>query len=352
MANFGKQRTIKPWLVALVVTVFIGAIYSSLWLAVATSLREQVVIWIREQSDHGLNMGYEQLMVSGFPFAIHLEAKTPALSVSNTLLPFDWQGENLRVTTQFWDRNRLQVEVSGQQVMIFGKTKEIQKFTGDVKQAMAEFVFSEGEIKKASIALRDVQLLNYIPAYSDISIPRAELFLSRLERTKGENHVEGWSLSALTEDLILPLFKGSPLSNKLGLILEARLNGNIASGRLVKSLENWRDNGGTVEMKKLKIGHGPLKIHTEGTLALDNKLQPIGALTAHLEGFYETIDALKKLGIVEASNAITAKVLVGVLSRTPVVGGPSVLNLAITVQNGNLYIGPVRLLQLPEITWH
>jgi hypothetical protein len=97
--------------------------------------------------------------------------------------------------------------------------------------------------------------------------------------------------------------------------------------------------------------HGPLKINTNGTLALDGKLQPIGALTANLEGFFETIDALKRLGVVKARNAITAKVVLGVLSRAPSGGGPAILNLALTAQNRYLYLGPVRLLELPEIKW-
>jgi hypothetical protein len=138
----------------------------------------------------------------------------------------------------------------------------------------------------------------------------------------------------------------------MGFNFNARLIGNIENGQLVKSLENWRDRGGTIELEKLKIEHGPLKIQTEGTLALDGKLQPIGALTAQLKGFYETIDALKKLGVVKARNAITAKMFMGVLSRTPAGGGPPVLNIAITAQNQNLYVGPVRLLQLPEVNWH
>ena len=86
-------------------------------------------------------------------------------------------------------------------------------------------------------------------------------------------------------------------------------------------------------MKTLKIDMDLESSYSD--FALDNKLQPIGALTV-LEGFYQTIDALKALGVVTARNAITAKVLIGVLSRAPVDGGPPVLNLSITAQNQNL----------------
>ena len=351
MSNSNKQRRTRSWIVALVFVSFISAIYSSLWFVLVTTMQEQAVTWIKKQSDHGLSVRYKQLVASGFPFAVHLEVKNPTLSVSDTFPPFEWRGENLRVTTQIWDRNRFKIEISGQQVLTLWKAKEIRKFTGDLKQVLGQFVFSAGEIKKVSIAFRGVQLINNVSTYSAIRIPRADLFLQRLERTQRDHQAASWRLSASTENLTLPLLKNSPLSSKLSLILEASLFGNIDKSHLIKSLEKWRDNGGVAEIEKLKIVHGPLKIHTEGTIALDDKMQPIGALTAHLEGFYETIDALKKLGIVKASSAITAKVLVGVLSRTPVAGGPPVLNLAITVQDQNLYIGPVRLLRLPEVSW-
>ena len=352
MTDFDKQRTIRPWLIASVVLVFIGAIYSILWIALAMSVQEQSVMWIKEQSNHGLNLRYEKLVASGYPFAIHLEVTSPALSVSKNAFSLDWQGESLKVTTRLWDKNRYRIEVSGEQILVFGKAKEGQKFTGDVEQALAEFVLFKGELTIVNIGLTEVQLINYNAASEVIGIPRAELLVKKLEKPDVDVHAASWSLSASTENLILPWFRFSPLGTKLSLITENPLNWENEGDNLVRSLENWRDNGGTAELKTLKIGHGPLKVHTEGTLALDNKLQPIGALTAKLEGFYQTIDALKALGVVTARNAITAKVLIGVLSRAPVDGGPPVLNLSITAQNQNLYIGPIRLLKLPKVNWH
>ena len=89
MTDFDKQRTIRPWLIASVVLVFIGAIYSILWIALAMSVQEQSVMWIKEQSNHGLNLRYDKLVASGYPFAIHLEVTSPALSVSKNAFSLD-----------------------------------------------------------------------------------------------------------------------------------------------------------------------------------------------------------------------------------------------------------------------
>ena len=45
-----------------------------------------------------------------------------------------------------------------------------------------------------------------------------------------------------------------------------------------RSLEDWRDRGGTIEVDNLKMQAWALKIDTKGTLALDGKLQPVGEL--------------------------------------------------------------------------
>ncbi len=351
MGDFNKQRTRRPWLIAFSIMVLFFTIYSCLWLVLALSLRDQVVNWIDDQKDQGFNVRYNKLQATGYPFAICLEITSPRLGVPKTSTSWDWQGTNLRVMFEFWDRKSFRLETSGQQTLALSKAGQIKKFSGNIDYALGQFVFSDGEIKKVGIALQGVQLTNRDTADATISIPSAQLSLDRLKRAKGDYQSASWSLSGSTAGLSLPWFSASPLGNNLGLSLKARLIGIIKRGPLIQSLEDWRDRGGTIELEKLKLKHGPLKINTNGTLALDGKLQPIGALTANLEGFFETIDALKRLGVVKARNAITAKIMLGVLSRTPKGGGPAILNLALTAQKRHLYLGPVRLLELPEVNW-
>jgi len=351
MGDFDKQRTRRPWLIAFSIMVLFCAVYSCLWLVLALSSRDQAVSWIEEQKAQGFNVRYDRLQATGYPFAICFEITNPGLGVPKTPTSWDWQGTNLRVKAQLWDRNSFRLETSGQQILTFKKAGNIKKFSGDTDYALGQLVFSDGEIKKVGFTLRGVQLTNRDNANTMISIPSAQLSLDRLMRTKGDYQSASWNLSGSTAGLSLPWFTASPLGMELVLSIKARLLGSIKKGPLVQSLEDWRDRGGTVELEKLRMQHGPLKINTNGTLALDDKLQPIGALTANLEGFFKTIDALKMLGVIKARNAITAKMMLGVLSRTPAGGGPAILNLALTAQNRYLYLGPVRLLKLPEINW-
>ena len=352
MSDFDKTRTRKPWLIAFGVMAIFGIIYSGLWLALAISSREQVIKWIEEQQANGFSVRYDKLLAAGYPFAIRLEVTNPGFGAPTIAAPWNWEGTHLNVTAKLWDRENFSLETSGKQILAFSVAGKTQTFIGNVERVLCQLGFSEGAIKKAGVTLQGVKLTSQDTANAAINVPRAQMSVERLARAQADHQAASWSLSGSMADLSLPWLKASPLGVMVErLSLKAHLIGNIKAGALVHSLEDWRDKGGTIELKNMNLRHGPLKIKTDGTLALDGKLQPIGALTAHLEGFFETIDALKRLGVVKARNAITAKILMGVLSRTPAGGGPAVLNLALTAQDRYLYVGPVRLLKLPEINW-
>ena len=74
-------------------------------------------------------------------------------------------------------------------------------------------------------------------------------------------------------------------------------------------------------------------------------------MTARITGFRETVDALVAAGAVRPRDAMTAKIVLGVLAKTPEDGGPPRITAPLSAQDGALYIGPVRLFHLPAIRW-
>ncbi len=56
-------------------------------------------------------------------------------------------------------------------------------------------------------------------------------------------------------------------------------------------------------------------------------------------------------GVVRASDASMARIVLGLMAREPVGGGTPELNLAVTVQNRKLYTGPISLMTMPEVVW-
>jgi len=79
-------------------------------------------------------------------------------------------------------------------------------------------------------------------------------------------------------------------------------------------------------------------------------LQPVGALTATIGGYGEIVDSLVAAGNLNAGDAAMVKVALGLLAK-PAPNGGYQLDAPVTLQNGQVYLGPVRLARMPNFVW-
>ena len=114
-------------------------------------------------------------------------------------------------------------------------------------------------------------------------------------------------------------------------------------GTLSEALARWRD-AGCAGNKCIRARLGSIVIRGDGTFALDEKLQPQGAMTAEIDGVEKTSDALIAAGVIDARTAFAAKVANRALSFG---GGP--MRLPVSIQRQGPYLGPVPLLWLKPI---
>jgi hypothetical protein len=77
-------------------------------------------------------------------------------------------------------------------------------------------------------------------------------------------------------------------------------------------------------------------------------MRPIGAGKARVEGYDATIDALRAGRWIRGKEAFTAKTVLGLLAKETADGNKAV-TVALTAQDGLLYVGPLPLLRLPPL---
>jgi hypothetical protein len=116
-------------------------------------------------------------------------------------------------------------------------------------------------------------------------------------------------------------------------------------------LTRWRDAGGTLELTDFSLVWGPLQIAGNGTLAVDDALQPVGAFTAQIAGLDRLVNLLEKTGRMRAQQAAIARIALAVLTRAPANGGSPQARVPVSIQNRQLSVGPIPLLRLPTINW-
>jgi Uncharacterized protein conserved in bacteria (DUF2125) len=133
--------------------------------------------------------------------------------------------------------------------------------------------------------------------------------------------------------------------------LAAYVTGTLQPGRPSESLAAWRDAGGVLQIQRFVANWGPLAVTAEGTLTLDGQMQPLFAGTAMVRGYNETIDALAQAGMMELGQVTGAKIALAAMSKPSDAGGPPAAKLPITIQDGFLFVGPLKLAQMPRIVW-
>lgn len=118
-----------------------------------------------------------------------------------------------------------------------------------------------------------------------------------------------------------------------------------------QAVRDWNEGSGVFEVDRLTLRWGPLFVAAKGTLALSPDLQPEGAFSGRVEGLTETIDLFRMNDLLPESREKLLRASLNVLSRPSGVTGGSAPILPISVQEGGLFLGPVRMLDIPPLVW-
>jgi len=342
--------TNRRWLFAFAAAGLAVLLYTGAWLFLAATARSTALAWVEARRTEGYAVRFDSMEETGYPLSVRLDVVNPGIGTPNSPAPWGWEGETLEIELKPWDWATVTLNTAGKQTLALTTPKTgMVSYNGEAGSASASLDLDGGGL---DIAIRDLSLKGDKPGIGGFAIAKGRLRAARPGSAGADARTPSAQLEVRLSELRLPRFLSSPLGDGVReLEIEARLLGDLAAGPVRDSLEAWRDGGGTVEIRRLAVRHGPMAVRADGTLALDGQLQPIGAFTARIEGFFAAIDALQKTGMVKARDAVTAKMILGVMSRRPENGGPATLNLALTLQDRRLFAGPVGLLEFGTIDW-
>ncbi|NQV48820.1 MAG: DUF2125 domain-containing protein [Rhodospirillaceae bacterium] len=328
-------------------------VYAIGWIYVADVAQGSVAAWAGERRAEGFSVRYDDISRSGFPLSITLDIDNPGFGAPSGPAPWGWEGERLSLSVRPWNWKAIRARTWGTQMVAFSAADGLDTFTGSAAMIEAEIGLAKAQVNRLDATVDGLVLRGKGADTGNLAVGNLALHLSHSDGGGADFKTVTAEIDIAASGLILPHVWASPLGDRFRNVeLQARMMGALPAGPMTEALETWRDAGGTLEMKRLLIRHGPALLKADGTLALDGALQPIGAFTARLEGFFETVEALQKMGLVKPRDAVAAKMLLGVMARQPDDGGPAVLNMALTVQGQKLYAGPVALLELSPIDWH
>jgi len=142
-----------------------------------------------------------------------------------------------------------------------------------------------------------------------------------------------------------------PLGATIGrLSANISLSSPVLSGAApVEQARAWRDWGGALQLRQCTLHWGPLDLSLQGSLHLDQDLQPEGAGTARVTGGGQALTALAQGGTIPDGIAQTAQVMLGLIAR-PVAGSDG-LELPVALKHATLSVGKLPLLSVPPVAW-
>ena len=341
---FSRPALLGP--VILIICLTIG--YSIFWLYAAMTGKDLVNTWIEKQRLEGIEVSYEKIYHSGFPFLVRVNLKSPEVRSSANRLILTSQIVSLEYRP--WNFKTVRIKANGTQKLSNNITKSSQNLV--LNTAGLEGILSFGggdQLSAISIVANEIRvvdtnrggLLETKKLYTDIEFP---------DRPPTTHKEPAFFLKAFFEDITLPKVEVPLLGKTIESIrLKVDFLGPLTIDAFPKNLLVWRNSGGVLELPWLRLVWGKLDMRANGTMALDQGMRPIGALTADIRGFDEALGALADAGIVRQEMLPASRVTLNLLAKTDKSDGRRVLTVPMTAQDGAFFVGPIKLATLPEI---
>jgi hypothetical protein len=323
---------------------FAALSYTGYWHIGAERLRATVDGHAAMRRTQGLRTDLTDITVDGFPMWFRVSAGPVVLEHTDNGATGSWAAAEVVAEARPWRPSRITVRVAGRQTMSlhgFTNRPTVNVATEDTTITLA---IASGQIRRLGARITGVRLET--PALAGT----LGIGTLRLDGTIAEAEVLGPAALRIVADLSeisLPLPPGFPLGSTIrAMELDARVTPSLPSAPDLAGLAAWRRDGGAVEVDRLNLTWGALAADAAGTFALDEMDRPLAALTARVRGHRETIDALVGAGMLSPAEGAATKLALSVLAGN---GANGAIEIPLTVQNGWLSAGALRILRLPSI---
>jgi len=318
------------------------ALYGSYWRWTAEKIEAGLPHWAEARRAEGYRVAWKSVELGGFPGEFRLAFDSPSFAADRPL-PVRFEAPRLVVWAAPWDLRHWQFTAPES-----AKLAAAQDFAGfDLAELEGSVGVAAGDIviidAKAS-TLGGAGLL----AGTQIAVASTHLEIpSAPPASHREIALEAaLRLADLKTEARLPGF-GDTLSE---LSFTTQLKGSLPPGSLAHALAQWRDEGGTVELKDFHLRWGGLLIDANGTLALDAALQPEAACTAVITGQDAAVDLAVTAGALQSQDATIVKAVLGLLAK-PGPSGEKAITVPLSLQQSRLYLGPAAIGTVPPIHW-
>lgn len=286
-----------------VLTVLIGALaaYSGYWYYMSQNaedyLRDKARIWSRS----GLNLEFDKAEVAGFPYRLVITLSKPKITYTNGIVAFQVLPDDLSIVVQPWQFDHA-LFFASQGTLRFGKDGRLSKAERhEFSDLSASARMQDARLTNLSIATAELRLTTRSQA---IALVNVRFHWRVAEPTAGsgggllEPPIVELAFSA-SQMLSVDKKKRTGIFENLSVRMTPRgpANLSLTAGNFAR----WRDEGGTLEIDALKADWPDGAVVASGSIALDEKMRPLGLMSLNIINVRAFTSRLSSTGFLEES---------------------------------------------------
>lgn len=315
--------------------------WTGAWFVAARTVERGIHDWAEAQRAQGMDVRFAALSMEGFPFAVRAVATDGAVATRS----LHWQGARMVAEAAVWSPSDIAVTLPGPQRLTIdnGAVTTLEAPAGRGRVLLGP----GGQPVDAVLTFADVTVTPAVPHSAPATVRSLSLAMTQPGQPPADYQETGLTMAVTADGITLP-----PEAAALGPAMERAEATVRVQGRPPvpepASLSAWSDGGGTVELDRLAVDWGPVRLSVNGTVALDRQLQPQAAMTMEIRGAQHALTAVSAM--MKPKEVNMARTVLALLSR-PAADGEPVVTAPLTIQSRTVYLGPMRVAALPEVVW-
>jgi hypothetical protein len=337
----------RRWTTIVGVAVLIAAAsaYTGFWWVAADTIKAGAIDWAQSVRQQKIDVSWQTIRVAGYPLSFRLELGGVAVHDSAMSPVGDFRAPAVFASIRPWDFHVVTLKVpNGLKAALGPDSAPLARVSAD-SGSSAVAIGNDGG---ATIWFTLQETKTYFGA--EVAARTADGWIILPAREPAAHTEPGPAIAVLLHRIAVPVAAPGLAKTIDDLGFALTVKGAFPSGPARQAAAAWRDAGGTVELDHFHLRWGDLVANGSGTLALDGDLQPMGGFSGGIAGFDQLLRALAASGRIKESDARIARLALTMLARTGANGQPE-LATSLTIQNGQVFLGPAKLGPAPRINW-
>ena len=329
-------------LLGILLLVLLISGYCAYWFIAAGRIEDGIAAWAESLRRENAELTWRTIRVGGFPFSF--DVRLDQARLRSTKAPGgELNAPEFSASARPWNFRDWRLTAPSGLSGTVGNGQDAAKIAA--QNATGAVAAGATEV---TVWFRLEEPIADLPEH--VTAEKADLWLSLPGRVPQEHTDKALGLAADLHGLRVP-FAPAPFKGAIDdLAFGATVLGPIPAAPPRQAAAAWRDEGGTIEFDRAALRWGKIAVHGSGTLALGPDLQPMGAFSGGVSGLDQLIDGLAAAGQLRMGDMTIARLGLAALSKAGPDGKPEV-STSFTIQNGQMYLGPLKLGPVPRINW-